>query len=79
MIPVPPGPGDVLPTPESIGPIPRCCGEPAPPLVLQAFDEIDVLKRLIADLRKRIEALEHRLAGIDALEARVAAFETGGH
>lgn len=75
MIPVPPGPGDILPSPETIGPVPRGGGEPVQPLVLQAFVEIDELKRLMGEFRKRLEALEHRLAGTDALEQRVAALE----
>ncbi|TMA06884.1 MAG: hypothetical protein E6J93_00620 [Methanobacteriota archaeon] len=73
MIPVPP-PGDVLPTPEPTGPVPRG-GEPTPPLVLHAFDEIENLKRVVVELQKRLEALEHRLAGMDALQQRIAALE----
>ena len=65
MIPVSPGRGDIPVSPESIGPVPRG-GEPVPPLVLQAFDEIEGLKRLVAELVRRIEALEHRLAGLEA-------------
>lgn len=74
MIPVQPSPGDILPTPESIGPVPRG-GPPAPPLVLHVFDAIEDLKRLVAEIRTRLEALEHRLAGMDALEQRIAALE----
>gem|GEM_PF-3704722 len=50
-------------------------GVPTPPLVLQAFDEIEGLKRAFADLRKRLEALEHRFAGLESLEQRIAALE----
>jgi hypothetical protein len=68
MIPVPPGPGDILPSPETSRPILRG-GEPVP-LVMQAMEEIDVLKRGLADLLKRLEALEGRVA---ALESRSTA------
>jgi hypothetical protein len=77
MIPVPPGPSDIRPAPEPIGPIGRG-SEPIPPLVLAAFDEIDGLKKLVAELRKRLEAIEHRLSGIAAIEQRLAALEAGG-
>jgi len=76
MIPVPPNAPDVLPGPESIGPVPRG-GEPMPPLVLQAFDEIEDLKRTIAELRKRLDALEHRIAGLGVLEQRLSDLESG--
>ena len=36
-----------------------------PPLVLQAFDEIEELKRTLAELRKRFEALEHRVVALE--------------
>lgn len=77
MIPVPPGPSDLPTSPEGLHPRPRG-GEPVPPLVLQAFNDIDDLKRSIADLRKRLDALEHRLAGLGTLEQRVAALEGKG-
>ena len=64
MIPVPPNAPDVLPGPEPIGVGPRG-GEPLPPLVLQAFDEIEELKRTLAELRKRFEALEHRVVALE--------------
>ncbi|HEY5604911.1 MAG TPA: hypothetical protein VIL45_00135 [Thermoplasmata archaeon] len=48
-----------------------------PPLVLQAFDEIEDLKRTIAELRKRLDALELRIAGFGALEQRVSDLESG--
>ncbi|HKZ89129.1 MAG TPA: hypothetical protein VJ300_02605 [Thermoplasmata archaeon] len=68
MIPVPPGPGDILPTPEGSRPL-RGGGE-SMPLVLQAMDEIDALKRNLADLLKRLESVEGRVA---ALESRRSA------
>lgn len=74
MIPVPPNAPDILPAPEPIGLGPRG-GEPVSPLVLQALDEIDELKRTVAELRKRLETLEHRIAGLGSLEQRVAALE----
>ena len=74
MIPVPPNAPDILPAPEPIGLGPRG-GEPVPPLVLQALDEIDELMRIVAELRKRLRPLEHRTAGFGALEQRVAALE----
>jgi len=40
------------------------------PLVLQAMDEIDALKRNLADLLKRLESVEGRVA---ALESRRSA------
>jgi hypothetical protein len=64
MIPVPPGPGDILPSPETSRPILRA-GEPMP-LVMQAMEEIDALKRGVADLLKRLEALEGRVAALEA-------------
>lgn len=76
MIPVPPNAPDILPTPEPAVPT-RRGGEAVPPLVLQAFDEIDELRRTIAGLRTRLEALENRLAGFGPLEQRVAALESG--
>ncbi len=48
-----------------------------PPLVLQAFDEIEDLKRTIAELRKRLDALEHRIAGLGVLEQRLSDLESG--
>lgn len=64
MIPVPPGPGDILPSPETARPILRG-GEPMP-LVMQAMEEIDALKRSLADLAKRLEALEGRVSGLES-------------
>jgi ubiquinone biosynthesis protein UbiJ len=34
-------------------------------LVLQAMDEIDALKKAVAGLVKRLEALEHRVASME--------------
>lgn len=67
MIPVPPGPGDILPTPEGSRPL---RGGESVPLALQAMDEIDALKRTLADLLKRLEGIEGRVA---ALESRRSA------
>jgi hypothetical protein len=75
MIPVPPGPSDVVPSPEPFGGVPR---GGSPPLVLAAFDEIEGLKRLVAELRTRLEALEQRVSGMAGIEKRVAALETTG-
>lgn len=77
MIPVPLGPSDVMPSPEPFGGVPRG-GEPVPPLVLAAFDEIEGLKKLVAELRKRLDALEHLVSGVTALEERVTALEASG-
>ena len=35
------------------------------PLVLQAMDEIDALKRNLADLLKRLESVEGRVAALE--------------
>jgi len=64
MIPVPRGPGDVLPSPEDTRPIMRG-GEPMP-LVMQALADLDVLKRTLGDLTKRIESVEHRVAALES-------------
>lgn len=66
MIPVPSGPGDLIPSPEASRPILRG-GEPMP-LVMQAMEEIDGLKRSLAETLKRLEGLEGRIA---ALESRM--------
>lgn len=63
MIPQPPGPGDLYPSPEGTRPIGR--GEAPVPLVFQALEEIDALKKALADLAKRLEALEQRVAGLE--------------
>ena len=63
MIPVPRGPGDLPPTPEQPKPIVRGI-EPAS-LALQAMQEIETLKETVAGLVKRLEALEHRVAGLE--------------
>ncbi|MEK6987148.1 MAG: hypothetical protein AABX97_03520 [Candidatus Thermoplasmatota archaeon] len=67
MIPRPRGPGDVLPGPEEPIPAPRG-GEPVS-LVFQTMEEIDLLKNAIEGLTKRLEALEHRVASLDAPKA----------
>jgi hypothetical protein len=77
MIPVPPGPTDVIPSPEPFGGVPRG-GESVPPLVLAAFDEIEGLKKLVGELQARLEALEQRVSGVTALEKRVTALEASG-
>jgi len=63
MIPVPRGPGDLPPMPEEPRPIIR--GAEPTSLVLQAMDEIDALKKAVAGLVKRLEALEHRVASME--------------
>jgi hypothetical protein len=40
-------------------------GEPSS-LVLQALEEIEALKRSLADLAKKIGALEHRVSALEA-------------
>lgn len=67
MIPVPPGPGDIPRPPEEPRPYPRG-GEPLP-LVMQAMEEIDALKRTLGELTKRLEALEHRVATLESPRA----------
>lgn len=67
MIPVPRGPGDLPTPPDEPRPAVRR-GEPGS-LVLAALEEIEALKRTLADLVKRLESLEHR---ISALETRKA-------
>ena len=69
MIPPPPGPGDIPPTPEGFHPVVRGGGEPTP-LVTQALDEIEVLKRTLGELVKRLDALERRVAALEAPAAR---------
>ncbi len=64
MIPSPPGPGDIPLPPEGYRPIVRT-NDPTP-LVMQAMEEIDALKRGLADLTKRLEALEGRVAALEA-------------
>ncbi len=48
-------------------PIPRG-GEPVS-LVFHAMEEIDLLKKALEGLVKRVEALEHRVASLDAPKA----------
>jgi len=67
MIPVPRGPGDIPPGPETTQPKPRG-GEPLP-LAFQALDEIEAIKRSLAEFVKRIEALEHRVAALETAKA----------
>lgn len=57
----------MLPGPEEPIPAPRA-GEPVS-LVFQAMEEIDLLKNAIEGLTKRLEALEHRVASLDAPKA----------
>lgn len=64
MIPVPRGPGDLPVPPEEPRPVGRR-GEPSS-LVLQALEEIEALKRSLADLAKKIGALEHRVSALEA-------------
>ena len=68
MIPTPPGPGDLPPTPEGFHPVVRG-GEPTP-LVTQAMEKIDGLKRAFGDLMRRVESVEGRLG---AFESRLSA------
>jgi len=67
MIPTPRGPGDLVPSPEGTA-LPKLGGEPQP-LALQALEEIEGLKRSVAEIAKRLEALEHRVAGLEAAKA----------
>ncbi len=67
MIPTPRGPGDLPVPPEEPGPAIRR-GESGS-LVLQALEEIEELKRSLAELVKRLEALEHRVSGLEAPKA----------
>ena len=64
MIPTPRGPGDIPPGPEQPMPA-RRGGEPVS-IVLQALEELDSVKRAIEALGKRLEALEHRIAALEA-------------
>lgn len=57
----------MLPGPEEPIPAPRG-GEPVS-LAFQAMEEIDLLKNAIEGLTKRLEALEHRVASLDAPKA----------
>ncbi len=57
----------MLPGPEEPIPAPRG-GEPVS-LVFQTMEEIDLLKNAIEGLTKRLEALEHRVASLDAPKA----------
>lgn len=43
-------------------------GEPSS-LVLQALEEIEALKRSLAELMKKIEALEHRVTALETPKA----------
>ncbi len=67
MIPVPGGPGDIPPGPEQPMPAPRG-GEPVS-LVFHAMEEMDSVKRAVAALVKRLDALEHRVAALESLRA----------
>ncbi len=48
-------------------PVPRG-GEPVS-LVFQVLDEVDLLKKAIEGLTKRLAALEHRVASLDTPKA----------
>lgn len=67
MIPVPRGPGDLPPGPETTQPKPRG-GEPLS-LAFQALEEIEAIKRSLAEFVKRLEALEHRVAALETTKA----------
>lgn len=67
MIPVPRGPGDLPVPPEE--PRPTVRGGDSTPLVFQALEEIEALKRTFAELLKRLEALEHRVVALEAPKA----------
>ena len=67
MIPVPRGPGDIPAPPEE--PRPAVRGGDSTPLVFQALEEIEALRRTIAELVKRLEGLEHRVAALEAPKA----------
>ena len=67
MIPVPRGPGDLPVPPEEPRPAVRG-GEPVP-LVFQALEELESLKRSLADLLKRFDGLEHRVSALEAPKA----------
>ena len=56
-----------MPSPEGTA-LPKLGGEPQP-LALQALEEIEGLKRSVAEIAKRLEALEHRVAGLEAAKA----------
>lgn len=43
-------------------------GEPVP-LVVQALEEIETLKRTLSELVKRLEGVEHRVAALEAPKA----------
>lgn len=67
MIPTPRGPGDLPVPPEEPRPAVRR-GEPGS-LVLQALEEIEAVKRGLADVVKRLESLEHRLSALETPKA----------
>ncbi len=67
MVSVPRGPGDRPRPPEE--PHVRIGGEGTSPLILQALDEIEALKRSLVELVKRFEALEHRVATLETPKA----------
>ncbi len=67
MIPIPRGPGDIPTPPEEPRPAQR--GGGTPPLVLQALEEIDSLRKTLEGFVKRIEALEHRVAALESSKA----------
>jgi len=64
MIPTPRGPGDLPVPPEE--PRPTVRGGESTSLVLQALEEIEAVKRTLSDVLKRLEVLEHRVAGLEA-------------
>lgn len=67
MIPTPRGPGDLPVPPEEPRPTARG-GEPNS-LVLQALEEIEAVKRTLAELTKRLDALEHRVSTLETPKA----------
>ncbi len=67
MIPVPRGPGDLPVPPEE--PRPTVRREGSSELVLRALEEIEALKRTLADLVKRLDALELRVAVLEKPKA----------
>ncbi len=67
MIPTPRGPGDLPVPPEE--PRPAVRREGASSLVFQALEEIEAVKRTLADLMKRLEAVEHRISALETPKA----------
>jgi polyhydroxyalkanoate synthesis regulator phasin len=39
------------------------------PLVFQALEELDAVRRALSELTKRFEALEHRVASLESAKA----------